>query len=90
MLNNGFTFRDTHWHQVLFTAIGTPLVLLYATTLFAIHEDNIQYYFTTHLTLYRRFIGNVVGICTPFPGVDYDATRSAFQVAMNNFHVLTY
>jgi hypothetical protein len=60
--DNVFRFGDTHWIQLLGTAMGTPPTPPYATLFFAIYEDTILKEFDDNLLLYRHFIDDVFGV----------------------------
>ena len=62
MTNNVFTFGDTYYPQKVGTAMGAPLAPPWATIFFGIHKETVLAQFGYKIQLYRRFIGDILGI----------------------------
>ena len=62
MTNNVFQFGYTFWLQKVGTAMGAPPAPPWDTIFFGIHEETVLAGFGPRLQLYRRFIGDVLGI----------------------------
>ena len=62
MQNNVFVFGDTHWLQLIGTAMGTPPAPTYANLTYAIHENPIVKMYSRNLVCYKRYIDDIFGI----------------------------
>ena len=85
MKNNIFRFGDTTWLQLTGTAMGTPPAPAYATLYYAIHEDNILREFGSNLSLYRRFIDDIIGLWKVTDPSTDETTWQHFQSRLNDF-----
>jgi hypothetical protein len=83
MRNNLFQFGDTYWHQLNGTAMGVSPSCMYATLYFAVHEETLLNKYP-ELTLYQRYIDDVIGIWTP-QSINDDFRWRSFQHDMNTF-----
>jgi hypothetical protein len=63
---NVFTFADTYWLQLAWTAMGTPVACSYATVSFGHYENTtVLTQFKSNLIYYKRYIDDVIGLWMP-------------------------
>lgn len=68
MKNNVFDFGDTHWLQLIGSAMGTPAACTIATLYYACHERNLLIpKYSSNLHFIRRFIDDMLCIWIPDP-----------------------
>jgi hypothetical protein len=84
MKNNIFTFGNTTWKQLTGTAMGTPPAPPWATLYFALCEETVIPQFEDNLTLYRRFIDDILGVWTVTDASTDQQTWESFQAAINS------
>jgi len=80
MRNNMLQFRETFWHQLTGTAMGTPPAPTYVNLFFEIHENRILPKFTSNILLHKQYIDDIFGIWTPS---DDSMTTILFEKSLN-------
>jgi hypothetical protein len=86
MLCNIFTFGDNFWQQISGTAMGCPPAPPCANTFYALCEAICLPHFQDNVTLYQRFIDDVLGLWLIIdPSTNY-TTWTAFCAAINNMN----
>ena len=68
-LNNYFKFGDTFWRQKSGTGMGISPAPPWATIFFGLYETQLLAKWKQHISFYKRFIDDVLGIwlCHPCP-----------------------
>ena len=86
MKNNIFEWGDTHFLQLLGTAMGTSAACMWATVYYGVHETaTLIPGHSTSLILYVRYINDIFGIWT-----GDKLAWQAFKADINNFGMLTW
>ena len=91
MENNIFCFGNTYWLQTNGCAMGAPPAPPYATLFFAIKENTLLPTFRSSITLYKRYIDDVLGIWEQNHNPTIDMTIwNNFKQELNSFHGLQW
>ena len=78
MSNNIFQFGDTYWLQLVGAAMGTSCACLYATLVYAVHEQMVLLTtFKDNLLIYVRFIDDIFGIWIDTDVHNFDTFKSS-------------
>lgn len=85
--NNIFALGDTYWRQTSGTAMGTPPAPAWATIFYALHEKDMVPRWSSNISLYKRFIDDVIGIWLTDPDPEKDRELwNAFCEDMDSWH----
>ena len=86
MKNNIFEWGDTHFLQLLGTAMGTSAACMWATVYYGVHKTaTLIPGHSTSLILYVRYIDDIFGIWT-----GDELAWQAFKADINSFGMLTW